>query len=103
MSAINGGISFWYATDGLPTPREPLSGDAGADVVIVGGGYTGLWTAYYLKKAAPFLDIAVLESRFCGYGASGPQRRLALQRHRGPRPVRRSCTARRARCASRRR
>ncbi|MER0447285.1 FAD-dependent oxidoreductase [Streptomyces sp. Edi4] len=71
MSAINGGISFWYATDGLPTPREPLSGDAGADVVIVGGGYTGLWTAYYLKKAAPFLDIAVLESRFCGYGASG--------------------------------
>ncbi|MFE4862020.1 NAD(P)/FAD-dependent oxidoreductase [Streptomyces sp. NPDC056670] len=71
MSAINGGISFWYATDGLPTPREPLPGDTTADVVIVGGGYTGLWTAYYLKKAAPFLDIAVLESRFCGYGASG--------------------------------
>ncbi|MFG3286764.1 NAD(P)/FAD-dependent oxidoreductase [Streptomyces sp. NPDC048111] len=71
MSAINGGISFWYATDGLPTPREPLPGDRTADVVIVGGGYTGLWTAYYLKKAAPFLDIAVLESRFCGYGASG--------------------------------
>ncbi|MFE9372745.1 NAD(P)/FAD-dependent oxidoreductase [Streptomyces sp. NPDC006711] len=71
MSAINGGISFWYAADGLPTPREPLPGDASADVVIVGGGYTGLWTAYYLKKAAPFLDVAVLESRFCGYGASG--------------------------------
>ncbi|MEU9101171.1 FAD-dependent oxidoreductase [Streptomyces sp. NPDC048361] len=71
MSAINGGISFWYATDGLPTPREPLPGPATADVVIVGGGYTGLWTAYYLKKAAPSLDVAVLESRFCGYGASG--------------------------------
>ncbi|MFF4186917.1 NAD(P)/FAD-dependent oxidoreductase [Streptomyces sp. NPDC001691] len=71
MSAINGGISFWYATDGIPVPREPLSGDATADVVIVGGGYTGLWTAYYLKKAAPFLNITVLESRFCGYGASG--------------------------------
>ncbi|MEU1073339.1 MULTISPECIES: FAD-dependent oxidoreductase [unclassified Streptomyces] len=68
---INGGISFWYAQDGIPTPREPLTGDATADVVIVGGGYTGLWTAYYLKKAVPFLDITVLEARFCGYGASG--------------------------------
>lgn len=51
--------------------REPLGGDASADVVIVGGGYTGLWTAYYLKKAAPFLRVTVLEQKFCGYGASG--------------------------------
>ncbi|MFJ9927114.1 Glycine/D-amino acid oxidase [Streptomyces misionensis] len=70
-SVVNGGISFWYADDGLPAVREPLSGDATADVVIVGGGYTGLWTAYYLKKAAPFLRITVLEQKFCGYGASG--------------------------------
>lgn len=70
-SAVNGGISFWYADDGLPVAREPLAGDATADVVIVGGGYTGLWTAYYLKKAAPFLRITVLEQKFCGYGASG--------------------------------
>ncbi|MFI9646597.1 NAD(P)/FAD-dependent oxidoreductase [Streptomyces sp. NPDC052040] len=69
--AVNGGISFWYADDGLPAPREPLAGDATADVVVVGGGYTGLWTAYYLKKAAPFLRITVLEQKFCGYGASG--------------------------------
>ncbi|MEU0336575.1 FAD-dependent oxidoreductase [Streptomyces sp. NPDC006193] len=68
---VNGGISFWYADDGLPAVREPLPGDASADVVIVGGGYTGLWTAYYLKKAAPFLRITVLEQAFCGYGASG--------------------------------
>ncbi|MEU8971846.1 FAD-binding oxidoreductase [Streptomyces monashensis] len=68
---VNGGISYWYADDGLPAAREPLSGDATADVVIVGGGYTGLWTAYYLKKAAPFLRITVLEQKFCGYGASG--------------------------------
>ncbi len=69
---VNGGISYWYADDGLPaTVREPLAGDTSADVVIVGGGYTGLWTAYYLKKAAPFLRITVLEQRFCGYGASG--------------------------------
>ncbi|MFG3498637.1 NAD(P)/FAD-dependent oxidoreductase [Streptomyces sp. NPDC047928] len=71
MDTINGGISFWYAADGIPAPREPLPGDTTADVCIVGGGYTGLWTAYYLKKAVPFLDITVLEARFCGYGASG--------------------------------
>ncbi|MDI9887438.1 FAD-dependent oxidoreductase [Streptomyces sp. HNM0645] len=70
-STINGGISFWYADDGIPAPREPLPGDTTADVCIVGGGYTGLWTAYYLKKAVPFLNITVLEARFCGYGASG--------------------------------
>ncbi|MEG3627471.1 NAD(P)/FAD-dependent oxidoreductase [Streptomyces poriticola] len=68
---VNGGVSFWYADDGLPVVREPLGGDASADVVIVGGGYTGLWTAYYLKQAAPFLRITVLEQKFCGYGASG--------------------------------
>ncbi|MFJ3636945.1 NAD(P)/FAD-dependent oxidoreductase [Streptomyces sp. NPDC090112] len=71
---INGGISFWYATDrGTPAapPRAPLTAHATADVVIVGGGYTGLWTAYYLKRAAPDLRITVLEQKFCGYGASG--------------------------------
>ncbi|CAO0828146.1 hypothetical protein SMICM17S_05544 [Streptomyces microflavus] len=71
VSTVNGGISFWYAQEGTPTPREPLPGDASADVCIVGGGYTGLWTAYYLKKAVPFLNITVLEAKFCGYGASG--------------------------------
>ncbi|GGZ10266.1 FAD-dependent oxidoreductase [Streptomyces nitrosporeus] len=71
VSTVNGGISFWYAQEGIPAPREPLPGDTTADVCIVGGGYTGLWTAYYLKKAVPFLNITVLEARFCGYGASG--------------------------------
>ncbi|MFE5840636.1 NAD(P)/FAD-dependent oxidoreductase [Streptomyces niveus] len=70
-STVNGGISFWYAQDGIPAPREPLPGDTTADVCVVGGGFTGLWTAYYLKKAAPFLNITVLEAKFCGYGASG--------------------------------
>ncbi|MGW3913260.1 NAD(P)/FAD-dependent oxidoreductase [Streptomyces sp. NPDC005070] len=68
---VNGGVSFWYADDGLPAPREPLPGDATADVVVVGGGYTGLWTAYYLKQAAPSLRVTLLEQKFCGYGASG--------------------------------
>ena len=49
----------------------PLPGDLDADVAIVGGGLTGLWTAYYLKMASPALRIAVLEKEFAGFGASG--------------------------------
>ncbi|MFD6528949.1 NAD(P)/FAD-dependent oxidoreductase [Streptomyces sp. NPDC060184] len=67
----DGGISFWFARAGFPAPREPLPGDTHADVCVVGGGFTGLWTAYYLKRAVPFLNITVLEAKFCGYGASG--------------------------------
>ena len=49
----------------------PLPGDLDADVCIVGGGLTGLWTAYYLTQAQPELSVVVLEREFCGYGASG--------------------------------
>lgn len=68
----NGNISFWYADiGGLPQKRSPLPGDRTADVCIIGAGYTGLWTAYYLKKANPSLDIVVVEREFAGFGASG--------------------------------
>lgn len=68
----NGDISFWYADiGGPPAPRPPLPGDTHADVCIVGAGYTGLWTAYYLKKAAPSLNVVIVEKEFAGYGASG--------------------------------
>ncbi|MDQ6438297.1 FAD-binding oxidoreductase [Mesorhizobium sp. LHD-90] len=68
----NGDVSFWYADiGGTPAYRPPLPGDAEADVCIVGAGYTGLWTAYYLKRADPALRIVVLEKEFAGYGASG--------------------------------
>ncbi|WP_292271509.1 FAD-binding oxidoreductase, partial [Mesorhizobium sp.] len=68
----NGDISFWYADLGaVPSPRPPLPGDIEADVAIVGAGYTGLWTAYYLKKAKPSLRIVLLEREFAGFGASG--------------------------------
>ncbi|MET8154705.1 FAD-binding oxidoreductase, partial [Actinoplanes sp. NPDC005259] len=49
----------------------PLPGDRDVDVAIVGGGYTGLWTAYYLARADPGLRIAVLEAEYAGFGASG--------------------------------
>ncbi|ACY98450.1 NAD(P)/FAD-dependent oxidoreductase [Thermomonospora curvata] len=67
----NGGVSFWYRRAGLPRPRPALPGPRQYDVCIVGGGYTGLWTAYYLKKARPDLRIAILEREFAGFGASG--------------------------------
>jgi glycine/D-amino acid oxidase-like deaminating enzyme len=66
---VNGRVSNWF-TD-YPAPRPALPGDRDADVCIVGAGYTGLWTAYYLKRADPSLRIAVLEARFAGFGASG--------------------------------
>lgn len=68
----NGDVSFWYADiGGLPAPRPGLPRDITVDVAIVGAGYTGLWTAYYLKKANPSLNIALLERRFAGFGGSG--------------------------------
>ena len=65
-------VSFWWRT--LPdtvTPRAPLPGDRDADVVVVGAGYTGLWTAYYLLRADPSLRVVVCEKELAGYGASG--------------------------------
>jgi glycine/D-amino acid oxidase-like deaminating enzyme len=52
-------------------PRPPLEGDAIADVVIVGGGYLGLWTAWQLKELAPEADVVVLEAGLAGHGPSG--------------------------------
>jgi glycine/D-amino acid oxidase-like deaminating enzyme len=66
------GLSYWLSTVDTPlTPRPALPGATEVDVAIVGGGYTGLWTAYYLARADPTLRIAVLEAEICGYGASG--------------------------------
>src|SRR5256885_3000798 len=67
----NGEISFWYRQIGLPTPRDPLPGPREYDVCVVGGGFTGLWTAYYLKRARPDMRVAILEKDFAGFGASG--------------------------------
>src|SRR4051812_11522669 len=69
---VNGGGSLLWQQLGSPgVTRSPLPGSVEADVCIVGGGFTGLWTAYYLKRAQPDLRIVVLEGRFVGYGASG--------------------------------
>ncbi|MEP6477752.1 MAG: FAD-binding oxidoreductase [Rhodoglobus sp.] len=53
------------------TPRAPVPGDLDVDVAIIGGGLTGLWTAWYLLDRDPALRIAVLEKEIAGFGASG--------------------------------
>jgi glycine/D-amino acid oxidase-like deaminating enzyme len=67
----NGGVSFWWQQVGLPSPTDRLQGDTSCDVAIIGGGLTGLWTAYYLAEADPTLDVRVVEAEFAGLGASG--------------------------------
>jgi len=67
----NGEVSYWWQAHGIPPRRPSLPGSAEADVCIVGAGYTGLWTAYYLKRADPGLRVVMLEAAFAGYGASG--------------------------------
>jgi glycine/D-amino acid oxidase-like deaminating enzyme len=62
--------NFWLSSLDL-SPRAALPGDRDVDVVIVGAGYTGLWTAYYLATADPSLRIAVVEAQVAGFGASG--------------------------------
>jgi glycine/D-amino acid oxidase-like deaminating enzyme len=65
-------LSLWHDTaDDDWVPRAPLPGDTDVDVVVVGAGFTGLWTAYYLSKSDPSLRIAVLEKEVAGFGASG--------------------------------
>ena len=65
-------LSLWMATfEGDLTPRPPLDSDTSVDVAIVGGGFTGLWTAYYLTERDPSLSILVIEREICGFGASG--------------------------------
>ncbi len=66
-------LSYWH--DSLPegelAPRPPLAGDTDADVAIIGGGLTGLWTAWYLQQREPGARIVVLEKDIAGFGASG--------------------------------
>jgi len=63
-------VSHWW-DEVERVARPALPGPTAADVCVVGAGYTGLWTSYYLARAAPELRVVVVEQRFAGYGASG--------------------------------
>jgi glycine/D-amino acid oxidase-like deaminating enzyme len=65
-------LSLWHDTiDDDWTARPALDGDTDVDIAIVGAGYTGLWTAYWLSEFQPDARIVVLESQVAGFGASG--------------------------------
>jgi glycine/D-amino acid oxidase-like deaminating enzyme len=59
------------AAETAPLPAPPVAEDLSVDVAIIGGGYTGMWTAWFLTEMAPGMRIAILESDICGGGPSG--------------------------------
>jgi glycine/D-amino acid oxidase-like deaminating enzyme len=64
--------SFWLETAGeVLTPRPSMQRSNEVDIAILGGGYSGLWTAYYLLRANPGLRVTILEKEIVGFGASG--------------------------------
>jgi len=63
--------NFWRESTEPRSVRPPVLGDLSADVAIIGGGYTGLATAYHIRSADPSLDVAVLDAETAGFGASG--------------------------------
>ena len=63
--------SFWLATYGDYLPNPPLLGDLKVDIAIIGAGFTGLSTAYNLRREDAGLSVAVLEAEVVGFGASG--------------------------------
>jgi glycine/D-amino acid oxidase-like deaminating enzyme len=71
-------LSLWLDTYGEYHPQPPLEGEITVDVTVIGGGFTGLMTAYELKRAEPALRVAVLEAKTVGYGASGRNGSFAM-------------------------
>jgi glycine/D-amino acid oxidase-like deaminating enzyme len=63
--------SYWHDLHGAGETCRPLLVDTEADLVVVGGGFTGLWTAVTAKRRDPDRDVVVLEGRYVGYGATG--------------------------------
>lgn len=63
--------SYWLASCDDLTRRPALAAEEVVDVAIMGGGFTGLWAAWFLLQADPDLSIAIVERQFCGFGASG--------------------------------
>jgi glycine/D-amino acid oxidase-like deaminating enzyme len=63
--------SFWLDSPNRPDPLPPLGGDVRTDLAVVGGGYTGLWTALLAKEGDPAREVVLLEARTVGWAASG--------------------------------
>jgi glycine/D-amino acid oxidase-like deaminating enzyme len=64
-------VSYWLDQPDAPAPRSALRGAATTDLAVVGGGFTGLWTALLAKERDPARDVLLLEGRRAGWAASG--------------------------------
>ncbi|MFI1682334.1 NAD(P)/FAD-dependent oxidoreductase [Streptomyces sp. NPDC020607] len=64
-------VSFWLDDPGRPAPESALTGDERCDLLVVGGGYSGLWTALIAKERDPGRDVVLVEGREAGWAASG--------------------------------
>ena len=62
---------WWLEEAGADAARPSLEGGHDVDVVVIGGGYTGLWTAWHLLELEPAARVAILEADLCGHGPSG--------------------------------
>jgi glycine/D-amino acid oxidase-like deaminating enzyme len=69
---------YWHDTQTISYDTK-LEADTCCDVCVVGAGYTGLWTAYFLRQSQPSLRIVVVEARYAGVGASGHNDGFVLQ------------------------
>jgi glycine/D-amino acid oxidase-like deaminating enzyme len=62
---------WWIAEAGAPAPLPALAGDVDADVVVIGGGFTGMWAAWHVLESDPDARVVLLEADRCGFGPSG--------------------------------
>src|SRR5512132_335116 len=72
MGTLRHTATGWWLEQAVPVQAtRPLAGDTSADVVVVGGGYLGMWTAWQLTKLESGIDVVVLDASVCGHGPSG--------------------------------
>ncbi|MET9321892.1 FAD-binding oxidoreductase [Streptomyces sp. NPDC003038] len=64
-------VSYWLDDPGKPAPRPALTGDERCDLLVIGGGYSGLWTALLAKERDPARDVVLIEGHEAGWAASG--------------------------------
>jgi glycine/D-amino acid oxidase-like deaminating enzyme len=68
---IHDAHGWWLRDAGPVEPFAPIEGDVAVDVAVIGGGYTGMWAAWFVKQLEPEASVALLETDVCGYGPSG--------------------------------
>ena len=62
---------YWLEEAGEPPPLPPAEGELNCDVLVVGGGYTGMWTAWQISQLEPEASVVLIEAEGCGRGPSG--------------------------------